>query len=82
MAFDEDGDVALDRHYAAHPEDRGANVVIFKFCDDEEIGRRGLGLLRAAPGCCRNWQLNKGSSSSQRLIEDLPRPARLAAPTP
>jgi hypothetical protein len=24
------------RHFAAHPEDRGANVVIFKFCDDEE----------------------------------------------
>ena len=33
----EDPDVALDRHFAAHPEDRGANVVIFKFCDDEEL---------------------------------------------
>ena len=34
--FREDGDAALDRHYAAHPEDRGANVVRFKFCDDED----------------------------------------------
>ena len=28
---------ALDRHYAAHPEDRAANIVIFKFCNDEEM---------------------------------------------
>ena len=35
--FHEDGDAALDRHYAAHPEDRDANVVIFEFCDDEEL---------------------------------------------
>ena len=39
--FDEDRDVARDRHFAAHPEDRGANVVIFKFCDDEELTRHG-----------------------------------------
>jgi hypothetical protein len=26
--YDEDPDVALDRHFAAHPEDQGANVVI------------------------------------------------------
>jgi hypothetical protein len=31
----EDGDVARDRHYAAHPEDRGADVVIWKFFGDE-----------------------------------------------
>ena len=35
--YNEGGDAACDRHYAAHPEDRGANVVIFKFCDDEEL---------------------------------------------
>ena len=35
--FDEDQDAARDRHFAAHPEDRGANIVIFKFCDDEEM---------------------------------------------
>ena len=27
----EDPDAALDRHFAAHPEDRGADVVIFEF---------------------------------------------------
>ena len=27
--FSEDRDAARDRHFAAHPEDRGANVVIF-----------------------------------------------------
>ena len=26
-------DAAIDRHFAAHPEDRGANIVIFKFCE-------------------------------------------------
>ena len=30
----EDGDVAIHRHFAAHPEDRDADVVIFHFCDD------------------------------------------------
>jgi hypothetical protein len=33
--YDDDPDAALDRHYAAHPEDRDADVVIFKFCDAE-----------------------------------------------
>jgi hypothetical protein len=27
----EDPDAALDRHFAAHPEDQDANVVIFHF---------------------------------------------------
>ena len=27
----EDPDAARDRHFAAHPEDRGANIVIFEF---------------------------------------------------
>jgi hypothetical protein len=27
----EDPDAAIDRHYAAHPEDRGANIVLFEF---------------------------------------------------
>jgi hypothetical protein len=31
----EDPDAAQDRHFAAHPEDRGANVVIFEFYIDE-----------------------------------------------
>ena len=29
--YDEDPDAAIDRHYAAHPEDRDAHVVIFDF---------------------------------------------------
>ena len=33
----EDPDAARDRHYAAHPEDRGADVVIFEFYDDKEM---------------------------------------------
>ena len=35
--YKEDPDAALDRHYAAHPEDRDANIVIFDFCDDGEM---------------------------------------------
>ena len=31
----EDGSAAQERHFAAHPEDRDANIVLFKFCDDE-----------------------------------------------
>jgi hypothetical protein len=31
----EDRNVARERHYVAHPEDRGADVVIFEFYDDE-----------------------------------------------
>jgi hypothetical protein len=37
----EDSDAARERHYAAHPEDRGANVVIFEFCDDEGTADEG-----------------------------------------
>ena len=33
--WQEDGNVARDRHFAAHPEDRDADVVIFHFCDIE-----------------------------------------------
>ena len=36
----EDPDAALDRHFAAHPEDEDANVVLFEFSfDDEGRGR-------------------------------------------
>ena len=31
--YGEDPDAARARHYAAHPEDRGADVVIFEFYD-------------------------------------------------
>jgi hypothetical protein len=33
--FDEDRDAARERHFAAHPEDLGANIVIFKFYDED-----------------------------------------------
>jgi hypothetical protein len=32
----EDPDAARDRHFAAHPEDRDANVVIWHLHDDKE----------------------------------------------
>ena len=35
--YHEDGNAARDRHFAAHPEDRGANIVIFEFYNDEAI---------------------------------------------
>ncbi|MFK4530140.1 hypothetical protein ABIF90_008121 [Bradyrhizobium japonicum] len=38
--YHEDPDAARDRHYAVHPEDRGADVVIWQFCDDEEMGEK------------------------------------------
>ena len=47
----EDGNAARDRHYAAHPEDRGANVVIFKFCDDEELADESQDYPPAWPAC-------------------------------
>ena len=39
--YKEDPDAALDRHFAAHPEDQDANVVIFKFYDGEKIADGG-----------------------------------------
>jgi hypothetical protein len=33
--FHEDGNAARARHFAAHPEDRGADIVIFEFYKDE-----------------------------------------------
>ena len=35
----EDPDAARARHFAAHPEDRGANIVLWDFCDDREIAK-------------------------------------------
>ena len=39
--YDEDMDVAQARHYAAHPEDRDADVVIRLFHDPKETARDG-----------------------------------------
>jgi hypothetical protein len=35
----EDPDAAIDRHYAAYPEDRGANIVLFEFYDEGQRAR-------------------------------------------
>jgi hypothetical protein len=32
--YKEDPDAALDRHFAAHPEDQDANVVIYNFFNE------------------------------------------------
>ena len=37
----EDRNAARDRHFAAHPEDRGANIVIFDIYDDQEVAGEG-----------------------------------------
>jgi hypothetical protein len=39
--YHEDPAVARDRHYAAHPEDRDADVAIFQFHHDVETGGEG-----------------------------------------
>ena len=33
--YHEDRDAACDRHFAAHPEDRDANIVILRFYDED-----------------------------------------------
>ena len=47
--YDEDPDAARDRHYAAHPEDRDADVVIWDFCDDEGIADESQDWTRRRP---------------------------------
>ena len=50
--YHEDRDAAQDRHFAAHPEDRDANIVILDFCDDEEMAdERQVGTAPAGPAC-------------------------------
>ena len=41
--FKEDPDAAEARHFATHPEDRDANIVIFDFYDDEEVADKSQG---------------------------------------
>ena len=42
---EDDPDAAIDRHFAAHPEDRDADVVIFHF-----LGMTGESQDRSPPG--------------------------------
>jgi hypothetical protein len=37
----EDGNAAQERHFAAHPEDQDANIVIFDFYDDQRTDDEG-----------------------------------------
>jgi hypothetical protein len=46
----EDPDAAQERHFAAHPEDRGADIVIFEFYEDEGRADRFVSRL-AGPAC-------------------------------
>ena len=39
-AYDEDPDAALELHFAVHPEDRDANIVIWHFHHDHEMANR------------------------------------------
>jgi hypothetical protein len=48
----EDPDAALDRHFAAHPEDQDANIVIFEFFDDEGTADESQDCASSA-GCYR-----------------------------
>ena len=47
----EDPDAARDRHFAAHPEDRDANIVIFEFYDDEELADESQDYPPTGPAC-------------------------------
>ena len=51
--YHEDRNVAQDRHYASHPEDRDADIVILlDLCDDEEIAdERQVDTALAGPAC-------------------------------
>jgi hypothetical protein len=50
--LDETGKAAVDRHYAAHPEDRGADFVIFRFFG-EEMAEEGQVCTAPAVGPAR-----------------------------
>jgi hypothetical protein len=49
--YHEDGDAACDRHFAAHPEDRDANIVILRFYDEEMAAESQDCTASAGPAC-------------------------------
>ena len=51
--WQEDADVALDRHFARRPHDRGANIIIFKFCNIEEMADESQGCAASAGPACK-----------------------------
>ena len=48
-SYHEDRDAACDRHFAAHPEDRDANIVILKFYDEKMAVEGQDGTASAGP---------------------------------
>ena len=68
--YHEDRNVARDRHYAAHPEDRDANIVILDFCDDEEIAAEGQGLPRPPDRRARTLKTAGQDVSDAGRIDD------------
>ena len=81
--YREDRNAARDRHYAAHPEDRDADVVILHLCDDEgqparaEIGLAGAVVSRAvSPDCyCSARQTVASPTSYSRASSAIVSPA-------
>ena len=49
-----DRNAAIDRHYAAHPEDRDANVVIFDLYDDEELADESQDCAPSVGSACED----------------------------
>ena len=49
--YHEDRDAACDRHFAAHPEDRDANIVILQFHDEEVAAESQDRTASAGPAC-------------------------------
>src|SRR3954449_6488066 len=49
-AYDENPEDARDRHFKARPEDLGADIIIFEFCDDKELANESADCIaRARP---------------------------------
>ena len=49
--YHEHRDAACERHFAAHPEDRDANIVILKFYDEEMAAESHDCTASAGPVC-------------------------------
>ena len=62
--YEEDTDAARDRHFAAHPEDRDANIVIFEFYDDEEMADESQDCYRVGWATARGTLKTAGQDVS------------------
>jgi hypothetical protein len=65
---EDDPDAALDRHFAAHPEDRAADLIIFKFFADAEIADHNEDCTAPAePACEAPKTTSRGVSDVGRV---------------